>query len=35
MALSDRQMLHSLSQMSFIDAAELAGILDEAHATVH
>ena len=35
MALSDRQMLHFLSRMPFIDSVELAGILGEAHATVH
>ena len=35
MALSDRQMLDSLSRMPFVDSAELAGILGEAHATVH
>ena len=35
MAFSDRKLLDSLSQMPFIDSAELAGILGEAHATVH
>ncbi len=35
MALSERQLLHHLSQMPFIDSAELAGILGEPHATVH
>ena len=35
MALSDRQLLHSLSRIPFIDSAELAGILGEPHATVH
>ena len=35
MALSDRQLLDSLSRMPFIDSAELAGILGEPHATVH
>ena len=35
MALSDRQLLDALSQTPFIDSAELAGILGEAHATVH
>ena len=35
MALSDRQLLHSLSTMPFIDSAELALILGEPHATVH
>ena len=34
-ALSDRQLLHSLSRMHFIDTAELASILGEPHATVH
>ena len=35
MAFTDRQLLDSLSRMPFIDSAELAGILSEAHATVH
>ena len=35
MPLSDRQLLHFLSRMPFIDSAELAGILGEAHATIH
>ena len=35
MALSDRQLLDSLSRMPFTDSAELAGILGEPHATVH
>ena len=35
MALSDRQLLHFLGQMPFIDSAELAAILGEPHATVH
>ena len=35
MSLSDRQLLHFLSQIPFIDSAELAGILGEPHATVH
>ena len=35
MALSDWQLLESLSRMPFIDAAELADILGEANATVH
>ena len=35
MALSERQMLHHLSQMPFVDSAELALILGEPHATVH
>ncbi len=35
MTLSDRQLLDSLSRMSFADSAELARILGEPHATVH
>ena len=35
MALSDRQLLDSLSRMPFADSAELARILGEPHATVH
>ena len=35
MAISDRQLLDSLSRMPFIDAAELADIFGEAHATIH
>ena len=35
MALSDRQMLYSLSRTPFVGSAELAGILGEPHATVH
>ena len=35
MALSERQMLDALSRMPFIDSAEMALILGEAHATVH
>ena len=35
MALSDRQLLNSLSRMPFIDTAELAAILGEAYSTVH
>ena len=35
MAFTDRQLLDSLSRMPFIDSAELARILGEAHATVH
>ena len=35
MAISDRKLLDSLSRMPFIDTAEVAGILGEAHATVH
>ena len=35
MALSDRQLLDSLSRTLFVDSAELAGILGEPHATAH
>ena len=35
MGTSDHQLLDSLSRMPFVDSAELAGILGEAHATVH
>ena len=35
MAISKRQLFHSLSQMPFIDSAELAGILGKPHATIH
>ena len=35
MALSDRQLLDSLSRTPFVDSAELALILGEPHATVH
>ena len=35
MPLSDRQLLHHLSRMPFVDSAELARILGEAHATIH
>ena len=35
MSLSDQQLTHSLSQMPFVDTAELAGVLGEPHATVH
>ncbi len=35
MPLYDRQLLHFLSRMPFIDSAELAGILGEPHSTVH
>ena len=35
MALSDRQLLDSLSGMPFIDSAELSRVLGEPHATVH
>ena len=33
--LTDQQLLHSLSRTPFIDSAELALILGEAHATIH
>ena len=35
MPLSDRQLLDSLSRMPFVDSAELARILGEAHTIVH
>ena len=35
MALSDQQLFDPLSRTPFVDSAELAGILGEAHATVH
>ena len=35
MAISDRQLLDSLSQTPFVDSTELALILGEPHATVH
>ena len=35
MNLSERQLLHFLSRMPFVDAAEFAGILGEPPATVH
>ena len=35
MSLSDRQLLHFLSRMPFVDPAELADVLGEARATVH
>ena len=35
MAISERQLLDALSRTPFIDSAELARILGEAHATVH
>ncbi len=35
MALSDRQLLHSLSRTPFVDSTELALILGEPHTTVH
>ena len=35
MALSNQQLLDSLSRMPFIDSAELSRVLGEAHATVH
>ena len=35
MALSDQQLLDSLSRVPFIDSMELALILGEPHTTVH
>ena len=35
MALSERQLFHFLSRTPFVDSAELARILGEAHSTVH
>ena len=35
MAISERQLLDALSRTPFVDSTELAGILGEAHATVH
>ena len=35
MTLSDKQLLHHLSRMPFIGSVKLAGVLGEAHATVH
>ena len=35
MAISDRQLLDSISRTPFVDSAELALILGEPHATVH
>ena len=35
MSISDRQLLDALSRTPFVDSAELARILGEAHATVH
>ena len=35
MALSERQLLHSLARMPFIESTELTLILGEPHATVH
>ena len=35
MALSDLQLLDSLSRMPFIDSAELSRVLGEPHATIH
>ena len=35
MALTEQRLLHFLSRMPFIDSAELAGIVGEAHSTVH
>ena len=35
MALSDQQLFAALGRTPFVDTAELAGILGEAHATIH
>ena len=35
MAISERQLFDSIGRMPFVDSAELARILGEAHATVH
>ena len=35
MAITERQLLDSLSRMPLVDTAELAGILGDPHATVH
>ena len=35
MSVSDRELLHHLSRMPFVDTAELAMILGEAHVAVH
>ncbi len=35
MRVSEQQLLHSLSRMTFIDTADLAGVLGEAPATIH
>ena len=35
MSVSDRELLHHLGRMPFVDTAELAMILGEAHVTVH
>ena len=35
MSVSDQELLHHLSRMPFVDTAELAMILGEAHVTVH
>ena len=35
MSVSDQELLHHLSRMPFVDTAEPAMILGEAHATVH
>ena len=35
MALSERQLLDTLSRTPFVDSTELAGILGEPHTTVH
>ena len=35
MSVSDQELLHHLSRMPFVDTAELAMILGEAHVAVH
>ena len=35
MSVSDQELLHHLSRMPFVDTAELAMILGEAHVTIH
>ena len=35
MALSDQQLLNSLSRTPFVDSAELARVLGEPHASIH
>ena len=35
MSVSDQELLHHLSRMPFVDTAELAMILGEAHVAIH
>ena len=35
MSVSDRELLHHLSRMPFLDTAELAMITGEAHVAIH